>query len=101
MRERLIEIMKKCDITKIPTETFIEGYADYLLANGVIVPLCKVGQTLYSIKKFKSAKRKTVYSFTAPDMAWIIEHTSAFGKTIFLTPDAAEKALEGIYNECL
>lgn len=94
-REKLIKIMNKCDITKIPTENFIEGYADYLLANGVIVPPCKVGATLYSIKKFKSTGRQTVYSFTAPDIAWIIEHKSAFGKSIFLTREAAENALEG------
>ena len=68
--------------------------ADYLLANRVIVLPCKVGATLYGIKKFKSTGRKTVYSFTAPDIAWIIEHMSAFGKSIFLNREEAEKALE-------
>ena len=36
-RERLIELIHKCDIMSIPTEKFTEGFADYLLENGVIV----------------------------------------------------------------
>lgn len=52
MKDRLIELLEK---------TFAEQYekrglltaphtADYLLANGVIVPPCKVGQTVYVIE---------------------------------------------------
>ena len=81
--------------------SFTENLADYLLANGVILPPCKVGATLYGIKKFKSTGRKTVYSFIAPDLAWIIEHMAAFGKSIFLTPEEAESKLEEKNNERL
>ncbi len=104
MREKLIDLLDDfgcdisfCDICNRPNDDCEgcknEQLADYLLANGVIVLPCKVGATLYGIKKFKSTGRKTVYSFTAPDMAWIIEHKSAFGKNIFLTREAAEKTL--------
>lgn len=96
-REKLIKLLLQYGMER----EIAPDYADYLLANGVIVPPCKVGATLYSIKKFKSTGRKTVYSFTAPDIAWIIEHKSAFGKSIFLTREAAEKALEGKKIECL
>lgn len=43
-RERLIELMQKCDIVQIQTSKFIEGFADYLLEHGVIVLPCKVGE---------------------------------------------------------
>ena len=51
MRDRLIELLKS------PTEPWdyilcksnIEALADYLLANGVIVPPCNVGDTVYCI----------------------------------------------------
>ena len=66
MRERLIELL---------TETFDEQYekrmlitpqhtAEFLLANGVIVPPCKVGDTVYyfSHRPFNlSVKANTVY----------------------------------------
>lgn len=42
-RERLIELIRKCDIMSIPTDGFIEGFADYLIENGVIV-LSKIPQ---------------------------------------------------------
>jgi hypothetical protein len=41
-RDRLIEILKKPIYPKINVDP-AEVVADYLLANGVIVPLCKVG----------------------------------------------------------
>jgi hypothetical protein len=53
-RDRLIELMKKAD--KIASNKLIMDYddaiadnADYLLANGVIVPPCKVGDMVYYI----------------------------------------------------
>ena len=56
MRERLIELIRgarkttkgaNCDLER-------EGlFADYLLANGVIVPPCKVGDTVYFIQSKK------------------------------------------------
>lgn len=57
MRDRLIEILKGfkkpiCEATPkckgiYATLPDVEGIADYLLANGIIVPPCKVGQTVY------------------------------------------------------
>ena len=49
MRDRLIELIKagKKEFTKSDV-TYIENYlADYLLANGVIVPPCKVGGDIW------------------------------------------------------
>lgn len=53
MRDRLIELLKKAD--KYTSDKGITDYedavadnADYLLANGVIVPPCKVGGKVYA-----------------------------------------------------
>ena len=64
-RERLIELMQKCDIVQIQTSKFIEGFADYLLEHGVIVLPCKAGDTVYYItgighNLIKSAKIKEI-----------------------------------------
>ena len=57
MRDRLIELIKKgIDKHESTIENYVhpewEFVADYLLENGVIVPPCKVGDTVYKIVKF-------------------------------------------------
>lgn len=42
-KKRLIELIKN-----MPGEQTAEELADYLLANGVLVPPCKVGDTVYA-----------------------------------------------------
>ena len=46
MRDRLIEIIKKFYLVDEPIDL-----ADYLIANGVILPPCKVGDKIYKIMK--------------------------------------------------
>lgn len=51
-RERLIELLKKAplcnrDFDLQYSDGTIEKFAEYLLENGVIVPPCKVGDTVY------------------------------------------------------
>lgn len=52
-RDRLIELISglpfSAEYEKYNSLEFAEHLADYLLANGVIVPPCKVGQTAYVI----------------------------------------------------
>lgn len=55
-RERLIELMQKqfAELYKDGDWNFNEmlvGVSDYLLANGVIVPPCKVGDTVYVVSQ--------------------------------------------------
>lgn len=47
-RERLIELLRTVDNMRLMRKGFSEC-ADYLLANGVIVPPCKVGDKVYYI----------------------------------------------------
>ena len=57
MRERLVELLKNfADGTYTSNGIIVDGtrvddVSDYLLANGVIVPPCKVGQTVYQATK--------------------------------------------------
>ena len=80
--------------------------ADYLLSNGVIVPPCKVGDTVWMLMDDSHA--------ILPVKIWIIEihkdttwfegnredgmreffNASDFGKTVFLSREAAEQALK-------
>ncbi len=122
MRDRLIEILKRfctddckithqcgyCDfgdLTVCPS-----AVADHLLANGVIVPPCKVGQTVYEIQPIR--KRVQEYEVTTIKynghywwFTWILKDRKGIygniegfsshqiGKTVFLTKEEAEKAL--------
>ena len=61
-RDRLIELHHEAGVEwdnylfecldngKVPSKTYDEFHADYLIANGVIVPPCKVGDMVYQIK---------------------------------------------------
>lgn len=89
-KERLIELMQKCDIVQIPTSKFIEGFADYLLEHGVIVLPCKVGDILCC----ESAIKGHITYLEAPNLEWIVENKELFGKEIFFSGEEAEKALK-------
>ena len=71
MRERLIELFSEFEITgcdncdgleKSCRECSLGRIADYLLANGVIVPPCKVGDTVWfdTYKKNATVQRETM-----------------------------------------
>ena len=77
-----------------------EVIADHLLANGIIVPPCKVGQTVHCIRYDKArkpfVKPLVVLSITMYGKGGITVFTSkedTLGKTAFLTREEAEKAL--------
>ena len=127
-RERLIELLRNAPRTntvygdiklKEPVQT-LQTIADHLLANGVIVPPCKLGDTYYTIQRYCNTDPYDTEK--EPVMAWdcekycgrsdcsfseyrIEEHKFGtvnfilrterdFGKTVFLTKEEAEKALE-------
>ena len=83
--------------------------ADYLLASGVIVPPCKVGDTVFMIKdekiydgtvrflRWESHKDRGVRSdmLANPTPYFAIGASfDDFGKTVFLTKEEAERALK-------
>lgn len=107
MRDRLIELInefKELDFC-VPPDWWIEHFADHLLANGVIVPPCKVGDTVYvcfsrtRVIECKVA-RIIIEHIEEIGMSFICYGGMHFdmrhwGKTVFLTREEAEKALEG------
>lgn len=123
-RDRLTEMIKQANTLYldylesidqkglIDTEGRAEYIADYLIANGVIVLPCKVGDTVYypwiydgqcgiafskveSIKIYVNGLPIAVVEDWKSDMPMpICFNTDDFGKTVFLAREAAEKALE-------
>ena len=97
----------------------VEGIADYLLANGVVVPPCKVGDKVYEIEKeclgcihFTDGGYSDFCECTLDDNKLMFEADfdkecvhkiietkfmysmiDKIGKTVFLTKEDAEKAL--------
>lgn len=107
MRDRLIELLNVAVGDSNLTDDEVKIVADYLLASGVIVPPCKVGDTVYilvgepsrTIAEFRV--RTIVFGethdsigfankslFTIWDKRWY----DFFGKIIFLTREEAERA---------
>jgi hypothetical protein len=118
MRDRLIELLKKAD--KNASDKGITDYddaiadnADYLLANGVIVPPMKLGRTCFKPCKYLNiADECRVSSITQKSDAtfkirltnlrgkWVFEiMADDIGKTVFLTKEEAEAKLKGAADE--
>lgn len=118
-RERLIELIGNYIEDKSARDMhsveFEEQFADYLLANGVAVLPCRVGDIMYYIGKSTdlSALHNTIYKsdvvkiihkeegisiilrfYNGPYCFAEITEINDFGKRIFLTKEEAEKALE-------
>lgn len=122
MKDRLIELLDgfvlEC-VNNCPK--IIEGtrkchkcaygkIADYLIANGVIVPPCKVGDKVF--KPWKAGGRDVIAEFVVVAIIsgirddWCIKYKKIggticyqmcfadIGKTVFLTREDAEKALK-------
>lgn len=104
-RERLIELLKDGGVRDFH---YVNALADHLLANGVIVPPCKVGDTVYvlfgepsrTIKEFRVrtivfGETNDSIGFTNKSMftIWDKRWYDFFGKIIFTTREEAEKAL--------
>jgi hypothetical protein len=98
-RERLIEMLADVGLCHYDT------IADHLIANGVIVPPCKVGDTVYRTqgnycgeKIFEGVVDQIAIFNNREIRIWVYGHPLGFGcddigKTVFLTKEEAEKAL--------
>ena len=108
MRDRLIELLVGADdkVLSIPyvSEDGMVAIADYLLANGVIVPPCKVGDTVYcvrTVKVLESDDRSRASFMTVcreekrvSPVIFELSMIDSIGKTVFLTKEEAEQALK-------
>ena len=108
-RERLINLMIEAKRTEPETGSFTDYLADYLLEHGVIVPPCKFLSKCYVLP----TRNNNLSDITETKcLGFILSQDSynanlvteknklyqpcfgAFGKTVFLTREEAERALK-------
>ena len=119
MRDRLIELLEATVYENIEPDDGFVGFdvscdkiADHLLSNGVIVPPCKVGDTVYYIEgAYYNSQRLTVRPIKVTEISWKCDRSgrdlgfaliangtrykfSSIGKTVFLTKEEAEAKLK-------
>ena len=99
MRDRLIELLGK-NYNCVDRNKCLNEQADYLLANGVIVPPCKVGDKVYYIAGKKVYKSKC-HAITQHKNGLQIHLYDYDGdnarystKDVFLTKEEAEEKLK-------
>lgn len=104
MRERLISLIKDSLFKHIDKScNLAENIADDLLENGVVVPPCKVGQTVYVVDK-----RLNVWWQGEVDCVYCNKNSFEYGilfdndeygayneEDVFFTKEEAEQALKG------
>lgn len=99
-RERLIELMEQAT----NGSCHVEDVADYLLENGVVVPICKIGDTVYVIWFSDDSQSYKMAEHTVVDIStkyiWLEEEElyyplTAIGEEVFLSEEEAEQALKG------
>ena len=110
MRDRLIEIVKESLVKNIDyTHRLAENITDDLLAEGVIVPPCKVGDALYGIRRSAKTGETYIEELEVAEVMYFSirgvrpfiiacfggkKYDNAdFGRLVFLTRGEAEKAL--------
>lgn len=120
-REKLIELIREAEKIEaisavtgsieelIDAPRGAEAIADHLLANGVIVPPVKVGQTVYVVNSLWVSEYTVeavwwdglMFQFKAENEEYADECSVFYffderiGKTVFLSREDAEKALRG------
>ena len=104
MRDRLIELIKDAEKAfpkDKPVLDIEEFVADHLLANGVIVPPCKVGDWVYMLRNGEIHRNHICQVHISQTYAQTFFScygekfgVEQIGKTVFLTKEEAEKALE-------
>ena len=99
-RERLIDLMIDAKRTEPETGSFNEYLADHLLEHGVIVPPCKVGDSVYRPSDCLGVVQFVIISFNIYESEMFFTDDSEniiylpdIGKTVFLTREEAEQAL--------
>lgn len=118
MKNRLFELIYESDYINLVSDASVEGLADFLLENGVIVLPCKVGDKFYRVETYcteggywEEPRRpysstcedcceecdgeKRIVEYTFNSAKQILELEKSFGSFVFLTKEEAEKALNG------
>ncbi len=114
-REKLIELIGKVSIkyyNGIVKNSFMGYLADCIIADGWIRPPCKVGQTVYVVNSLWVSEYTVeavwwdglMFQFKAENEEYADECSVFYffderiGKTVFLSREDAEKALEALHQ---
>lgn len=127
MRDRLIELVKSSSQYISDDDYLVEKIADHLIANGVIVPPCKIGDVVYIRNKPWHIEQDGISSCQITNLTitqnkkgvWTKKYRAMYllngktidsqinfsfddiGKTVFLTREEAEQKLKESENgEC-
>lgn len=114
-RDKIAKIIREARINASPMAQLGYPEADALLDYGVLVPPCKVGETLYFLYDRTYANRPDLTPRIYETNQWYFDvdekgisilprsihgykgkHHYYLGKTVFLTREEAEKKLEGL-----
>ena len=101
-REKLFDLLYDCLSIEGCGASKVEKQVDYLLANGVIVPPCDIGQTVYTrysysfkIQRIEVLEDKKILFRCGNDGTddYMAFYDFEVGTDVFLTKEEAEKAL--------
>ena len=105
-KERLVELLNGCPANYAfmydGDFNLFESLADHLLSNGVIVPPCKVGDTVYSLERDlwgNPVSQSVEFIWFTEDQiilttkSWNVS-TAWLGNSYFLSRKAAQQALK-------
>ncbi len=96
-RERLADLITRavggCDLY------WADVIADYLLENGVIVPPCKVDDTVYEIQYNHCCTCPDFDYYSINEKRFHLDMLNEINKTVFLTREEAEQSLKERENK--
>ncbi len=99
--ERLANILQDTSYLDVSNEEFWWDAAEQLIANGVIVPPCKVGERVYCIRFDKARKPfvkplevRSITTFGTGKFTVFTTKEDYWGVTAFATNEEAEEALK-------
>lgn len=96
LRDKLAEIIRNAHFAAHPAMQFGYPEADALIRAGVILPPCKVGDTVYQTdgeRVYESVVKNVIY-----DTDGIAFDETAIGKVVFLYVEEAEIAKRRLEN---
>ena len=104
MRDRLVELLlngeKQFFDTKANRTTPLQSYlSNYLIENGVIVPPCKIGDTVYEVIAYKNKANNRIDGHIRPCVVKSIHLSDAHSKKDepYITLGAGGSYLHGSY----
>lgn len=98
-RKRLIELLNTATAEfRFDSWENTDKIADFLLANGVIVPPCKMGEPLYRVCSPRGLRQKP--SVREIKLLWtnLKQSLADYGTLVFLTREEAERVANGKQN---